>query len=237
MVGLALSALLVESSSRGSDPRCPAGMVLFPPATCVDAFEAGLDEIDAAGAVTGAHSPFAPVGAIRVRAVSERGRLPQAYVDQHEAAEACEAAGKRLCTDREWMAACKGTPVTRYPYGERHRKGYCNDEGTEVLPVVFPGRDVDLYRLDRMNDPRLDQVPGSLAKSGSFARCRSERGVFDMVGNLHEWTADPDGTLRGGYFLDTRSLGEGCEYEAIGHDANYHDYSTGFRCCRDAGSP
>jgi hypothetical protein len=54
-----------------------------------------------------------------------------------------------------------------------------------------------------------------------------------MVGNLHEWTADTQGTLRGGYYLDTERLGEGCDYAAIGHDTKYRDYSTGFRCCAD----
>jgi hypothetical protein len=54
-----------------------------------------------------------------------------------------------------------------------------------------------------------------------------------MVGNLHEWTADPEGTLRGGFYLDTSKLGEGCDYAAVGHDVKYRDYSTGFRCCAD----
>ena len=30
-----------------------------------------------------------------------------------------------------------------------------------------------------------------------------------MVGNLHEWTSDPDGTFQGGYYLDTSINGEG----------------------------
>ena len=211
-------------------------MVDVEPHTCIDAFEAYLEDVDANGTVVGVHSPYAPVSGRPVRAASKRDVVPQAYVSQAEAASACVAAGKRLCTDHEWLAACSGSPSTRYPYGERHRTGYCNDDGSEALPVLFPGRGVDLFRLDRMNDPRLDLVPGSLAKAGSFTRCRNERGVYDMVGNLHEWTADPGGTMRGGFFLDTQSLGEGCRYVAVGHDEHYHDYSTGFRCCADARS-
>jgi sulfatase modifying factor 1 len=52
-----------------------------------------------------------------------------------------------------------------------------------------------------------------------------------MVGNLHEWTADPNGTFQGGYWLDTSQHGDGCAYRTISHGFTYHDYSTGFRCC------
>ena len=45
-----------------------------------------------------------------------------------------------------------------------------------------------------MNDPRLNQQPNTVAKTGAFARCSNALGVFDMVGNLHEWVdvAAPD---------------------------------------------
>jgi hypothetical protein len=58
-----------------------------------------------------------------------------------------------------------------------------------------------------------------------------------MVGNLHEWTSDPYGTFQGGYYLDTQINGEGCAYRTTAHDFDYHDYSTGFRCCGDLRPP
>ena len=56
-----------------------------------------------------------------------------------------------------------------------------------------------------------------------------------MVGNLHEWVADPNGTFYGGYYQDVASMGhgDGCGYLTTAHEARYHDYSTGFRCCAD----
>ena len=58
-------------------------------------------------------------------------------------------------------------------------------------------------------------------------------GVFDMVGNLHEWIDDPEGTFRGGFYMDTSRNGDGCSYETTAHNVQYHDYSTGFRCCME----
>ncbi len=79
--------------------------------------------------------------------------------------------------------------------------------------------------------------PGSptLALTGAHSGCTNEHGVFDMVGNLHEWTSDPEGTFRGGYYMDTTQNGDGCWYRTGGHNTAYHDYSIGFRCCATAG--
>jgi len=90
----------------------------------------------------------------------------------------------------------------------------------------------------RLNDPGLGQVEGSLAKTGEHGECVNGFGVFDMVGNLHEWVAtDPaavHGTFAGGYYLDTTINGDGCLYRTQAHAHDYHDYSTGFRCCGTA---
>ncbi len=88
-----------------------------------------------------------------------------------------------------------------------------------------------------MNDPRLLQVDGTVAPSGAFAQCTTPEGVHDLVGNLHEWVADDwngSGIFAGGYFLDTSINGEGCMYSTRAHAPAYHDYSIGFRCCKDA---
>jgi formylglycine-generating enzyme required for sulfatase activity len=84
-----------------------------------------------------------------------------------------------------------------------------------------------------MNDPRLFEMPDSVAPTGSHPGCTNAHGVFDMVGNLHEWVADPDGSFFGGFVMDTYQNGEGCGYHTTGHPFDYHDYSTGFRCCSD----
>lgn len=89
----------------------------------------------------------------------------------------------------------------------------------------------------QLNDPRLGQVDGTLAKTGSHDACVNGWGAVDMVGNLHEWVkTDPSlvhGTFAGGYYLETALNGDGCQYRTTAHAHDYHDYSTGFRCCAE----
>jgi formylglycine-generating enzyme required for sulfatase activity len=76
-----------------------------------------------------------------------------------------------------------------------------------------------------------------LARSAEYSKCQTPEGVFDMMGNLHEWVWDQAGTFRGGYYVDTSRNGEGCEYRTTAHDFEYWDYSTGFRCCAEPVAP
>jgi formylglycine-generating enzyme required for sulfatase activity len=176
-------------------------------------------------------------------AVSEPGRVPQGYISGVQAAAACHAAGKRLCEVDEWVRACRGPLGTRYPYGAKRLPNQCNDRFAVLdrHPVVElfrraapPGTDPkQMWHPRWMNDPRLFESPHGVSASGAFESCTNDYGVFDMVGNLHEWVADPDGTFLGGFFMDTFQNGEGCEYRTVAHPFDYHDYSTGFRCCAE----
>jgi formylglycine-generating enzyme len=222
-----------DAAAKGKG--CPAGMASVLGRFCIDRYEASTVEI-LPGGKTRAHSPFAPVEGIKVKAVSKKGVKPQAYISRDQAEEACEAAGKRLCTDDEWITACKGKKPTLYPYGDDRRDGYCNDSGVSSFNKYYGGGNAETpqgaYTWSNMNDPRLNQLEGTLAPTGQFKKCKNGFGVYDMVGNVHEWTAAPGGTFRGGYYLDTHINGDGCEYRTTAHAAKYHDYSTGFRCCK-----
>jgi len=89
------------------------------------------------------------------------------------------------------------------------------------------------WNFEKMNDPSLNQLDRTLAHTGDHDGCTNGYGVYDMVGNLHEWVADPAGTFQGGYYQDTHENGDGCSYKTMAHASWYHDYSTGFRCCAD----
>ena len=136
-----------------------------------------------------------------------------------EAAEACAAAGKRLCSAAEWERACGGPSVQAYPYGPTFRPGACATDAAG--PTTTP--------------------------AGAHAGCRTPGGVFDLTGSVWEWTSTPleaamlrpPGStaplheLRGG---SARSHGPGAtcrpaeNYPVAPADVPFPD--VGFRCCR-----
>jgi hypothetical protein len=205
---------------------------------CVDKYEAYVVELDARGDEH-PHSPYDTVEGLRVRAKVAAGVVPQAYISKVQAKAACANAGKRLCTADEYIRACRGTKqFDMYPYGGMQRKpGACNEGKGSFIATAF-GADFNKRTYAEFNDPKLNQLEGGLAKTGAFPRCVSPDGAFDMVGNLHEWTEGADmyghTGFRGGSYGDAETNGPGCFYVTTVHEARYHDYSTGFRCCADA---
>jgi len=236
---LAVLALLLVSlvplPAMARRPVCKLiNMVLIGDKFCIDKYESSTQI--KRGSKWEFHSPFDSVAGKEVRAVSRPDRFPQGYISRNEAAAACERSEKRLCTEAEWKTACRGKMPSLYPYGPEHQVGRCNDRGVSPLNHYYGTKDgppISAYGWTSMNDPRLNQLKGTLAQTGSFSRCRNSWGLFDMVGNLHEWVHDPSGVFLGGYYLDTKINGEGCNYKTTAHNATYHDYSTGFRCCAD----
>jgi formylglycine-generating enzyme len=216
---------------------CPANMASVDDRFCVDKYEASLVEMLPGGD----ERPFPfymPVDGHKVRAVSEKGVYPQGYISGKEAGAACKASGKRLCKPQEWKTACKGPEKQQYGYGSERKPGTCNDNGRSPIGYYWApnARDGSAFSSNKiMNDPQLNQLPGTLAETGSHESCSNGYGVYDMVGNIHEWVDDPNGTFQGGYYLDVEKNGEGCGYRTDAHEVWYHDYSTGFRCCSDVG--
>jgi sulfatase modifying factor 1 len=213
--------------------KCPPEMASIERRYCIDRWEGSLVEMSPSG--NKPFSPFLVVDGHEVRAVSVPGVFPQGYISGSQAAVACEHASKRLCSPDEWRKACIGPQTQLYGYAQSRERGRCNDAGRSPMIAFFGGSLAEVRDWDplKMNDPRLNQLDGALARTGSHASCTNGYGVFDMVGNLHEWTSDPGGTFQGGYYLDTSINGEGCTYRTTAHDFDYHDYSTGFRCCAD----
>jgi hypothetical protein len=214
---------------------CPAEMANVDDRFCVDRWEGSLVE----RLPDGREVPWPPYGTLEeghdLRAVSVRNVYPQAYISGEQAARACAASGKRLCAPIEWRKACMGPDATTFGYGNQRVSGRCNDSGRSPMLRLFPKVAVSwtFVGMTEMNDARLNQLDATLAPTGSHDACTNDYGVFDMVGNLHEWTSDPNGTFQGGYYLDTHKNGDGCAYRTVAHEFTYHDYSTGFRCCAD----
>jgi formylglycine-generating enzyme len=89
-------------------------------------------------------------------------------------------------------------------------------------------------------DPRLAEVTNGSEPGGTFPQCLSGYGVFEMHGNVQEWVSDSSrandprfGMFLGGFFAEASENGVGCLYNTTAHIKEYHDYSIGFRCCKE----
>ena len=258
--GLAFSLATLRArpvhASDDAQSRCPPEMA-FSAGTCMDRYEARLLERGKDGALT-AFPPFTrPTAQSGVFVAESRaGVRPQGYISQLEAASACRNAGKRLCTLSEWYRTCRGEHDTLYPYGAAFVRGRCNVGKPHLLSLLHGNNPLAWSYETGFNDPELDKRPGFLAETGAYSGCVTSAGVFDLVGNLHEWVADRvdptiaqklplkpttrarlgrnlgKGVFMGGFFSTTNENGEGCEFITLAHEPSYHDYSTGFRCCK-----
>ena len=207
---------------------------------CVDVYEAALEGW-----------PFSrPVDALdasSLRAIPAKGIKPQVNISEYQSDAACQNAGelmqfeaerptgKRLCTGAEWLAACRGPKNNVFPYGNKHVKGACNEGRPSPMHVVFGP-----LGWGRHDDPRLAEAENTIEPGGSLLQCVSASGNYDMHGNVHEWVSDAAkpgdwryGVFVGGFFADGSENGYGCGYRTTAHVREYHDYSIGFRCCKE----
>jgi hypothetical protein len=158
-------------------------------------------------------------------AISQAGALPWVNVTWAQAKAACERAGKRLCTGPEWQKAAGSSAGYLFPYGNEFQTGRCNT-----------------------SRPGTGGVP---APTGQFRQCRTDAEVYDLCGNVSEWTDEewqpglPDRVLRGGSFNENANDDQGL-YPFFGwrfvgysqtvaaihhHPPNVTHPDDGFRCC------
>jgi len=160
---------------------------------------------------------------------NRKGDYPVIYVNWHESKKLCEADSKRLCTEDEWTFACEGEDAIPYPYGYDRDKDACLvDKPWRAFDPASYGanKDAIIRELDRL----WQGVP-----SGSLSKCKSPFGVYDMTGNVDEYTRSlsPTGSpaiLKGGYWGPVRTR---CRPTTRAHGPEHAFYQQGFRCCKD----
>ncbi len=155
------------------------------------------------------------------RATSGKHQVPAIRMSWYAARDACAAAGKRLCTEEEWITACQGERAVdddgngyfaddliegnSYPYADYHVRGRCWDDQAEQRPVY------------------TGELPG----------CVSRFGVYDLTGNVEEWVgATPEtAVLLGGAYDTTKDFAR-CYRRNDTFGPGLANARTGFRCCR-----
>ena len=164
---------------------------------------------------------------------NQKGAYPVIYVNFFEASDMCAEQGKRLCDEAEWTFACEGEEATPYPYGYVREPEACIVDQTwrPYHESAFRPRDGENAKGE------LDRLWQGLA-SGSQPRCKSPFGVYDMTGNVDEWTqsvreGERPSILKGGYWGPVRTR---CRPSTRSHDENHAFYQQGFRCCGEPGS-
>ncbi len=137
----------------------------------------------------------------------KKGVRPMAYVSLYQASDSCFSAGKRLCTADEWLLACSGPYSYNFPYGNSYEERACVTVDTIVK------------------------------KSGEKAECRSYFGLYDMSGNLQEWTdtrASENGRFNyvaGGFW--SSGIKSSCRERRYSYFSQNKHNPVGFRCCKD----
>jgi hypothetical protein len=160
------------------------------------------------------------------RALGERGAdssavppdSPIVRVTHQDASAFATWRGKRLPETREWDRAARGPAGTRFPWGDAFVVACAN---TRELGLFAPTR------------------------VGTFENGRSQAGVYDLHGNVAEWTATRDAGLFDERFLIRGSScltpGDRATFDlrggpARGGTSDAYASDVGFRCAADVSS-
>jgi formylglycine-generating enzyme required for sulfatase activity len=162
----------------------------------------------------------------------EKPEHPVSLVTWDDARDYCRFVGAHLPTEAQWEYAARGTGGRRYPWGNAYNP-----------------------RRSNHGQLRWDETDGSdgfveLAPVGSFPSGRTPDGVYDLAGNVEEWTwdrydveydptdlKDPVGakggaeslrSVRGGSYTSPRVRLRGSS--RTGQWPQTRDVTRGFRC-------
>jgi serine/threonine protein kinase/formylglycine-generating enzyme required for sulfatase activity len=150
-------------------------------------------------------------------------RLPVVGISIDQARDYCRwlddsgrLPGARLCTEMEWERAARGADEREFPHGY------------ELLPS------------DSNHDQTYDKKPSSMGPDevGSYPASVSPFGVFDLAGNVWEFTSSVQASdqvvARGGSFHFGANSCRSTDREVV--EPSFRDVSVGFRVCADLDS-
>ncbi len=162
-------------------------------------------------------------------APNQRGARPLVMKSFFEAKAWCEQRNKRLCTEEEFETACEGPDLRPYLYGSQVDVHVCNsDKHWQAFDdaALLAGGETARKEVDRLWQG---------APSGSYSRCRTRDGIYDLLGNVEEWVTSRrgrrrPGALMGGFWAKPWT---GCRGTNDAHEPTFVFYEVGWRCCAD----
>lgn len=160
---------------------------------------------------------------------------PRVLTSWKQAQQMCASLGKRLCDEDEWLFACEGELMLPYVYGYRRDPTVC------VVDRLYQERTWNLKPYEAcLGSPACAAAFAKLDQrepAGSFRKCVSSFGAFDMNGNANEWVNVPGATyphrsgIKGGWWGPVRGR---CRPTVRFHKEEDWGYEVGFRCCKAA---
>jgi hypothetical protein len=164
----------------------------------------------------------------KYEAQDKAGEIPEVFINWFEAKDKCEQSGKRLCDVKELTLACEGPELKPYPYGYVRDITKCNIGRQWIDPDKTP-----FAKIDR-------RVP-----SGYYQDCKSDYGIYDIVGNTDEFGMYADGSMNkapfvsalfGGHYCNgirNRCRDQGRPSITVSHGPYAENYEMSYRCCKD----